>query len=181
MADINKITLNGNTYDIVDQGARTLIAALETSTAFLGVTTTELTDGATVSSIQINGTATACKNGNIAVYGNKEFIYNGSKWFEFGDLSTLGALAYKSQAQASYTPVGSVSQPTTTANTSSTTVNSIVTVGTLPSATVTDGVLTLDPGTLPTKGSNQTVITAINSLTTTKPTFTGTTATITVQ
>lgn len=181
MADIKQLTVNGVTYNIRDEEARRLIEALQTTTAFLGVSDTELVDGSTAGTISIDGTMVECKNGNIAVYGTKEFIFNGERWFEFGDLSVLGALAYKSQAQASYTPQGSVSQPTTTAETASATVNSIVTVGRLPSFTVTDGVLNIDPGELPTKGDNQTVITAIKSIVTSKPTFTGTTDTITVQ
>jgi len=98
MADISKITLpSGNTYDIKDQGARDLIASLQGGSYFLGKSTTALTDGATTNPIQIDGVTgtTTAINGNVAVYGNAEFIFNGTKWIEFGDLSTLGALAYK--------------------------------------------------------------------------------------
>ena len=81
---------------------------------------------------------------------------------------------------ANYTPAGSVSAPTISVATagSTTTVNSITAVGTLPSlgATVTDEVLTLswDAGTLPTKGANTTVKTGDASYSATAPTFTGT-------
>lgn len=93
---ISKIKLpSGHTYEIQDAGARELIAALEGSTAFLGLTTTALTDGATTNPIMINGVSTPATTGNIVVYDNAEFIWDGAKWIEFGDLSNLGALAYK--------------------------------------------------------------------------------------
>lgn len=99
MPDISKITLpSGNTYDIKDAGARDLIASLQGGVYFLGKTTTALSDGATTNPIQIDGHTgtTTAVNGNIVVYGNAEFIFNGTKWIEFGDTSSLGALAYKS-------------------------------------------------------------------------------------
>lgn len=96
MPDISKIKLpSGNTYDIVDAGARELIAALSGSTSYLGVTTTALTDGATTNPITVKGTSTTVTTGNIVVYGQAEFIWDGTKWNEFGDLSTLGGLATK--------------------------------------------------------------------------------------
>jgi hypothetical protein len=107
-------SITGTTYDIVDAGARELIAALEGSTSFLGVTTTPLTDGATTNPIVVNGANVDAVTGGIASYGSKEFIWNGSAWQEFGDLSSLGALAYKNNATTTYTPAGSVSQPTFT-------------------------------------------------------------------
>lgn len=102
MPDISKITLpSGNTYDIKDAVAREAIAALEGGSYFLGVTTTALTDQATTNPITVGGESVTAKNGNIVVYGNAEFVFNGTKWFEFGDLSTLGALAYKDTITAS--------------------------------------------------------------------------------
>lgn len=96
MADISKITLpSGNTYNIKDAGARELIAQLQGGQYFLGLTTTALTDGATTKPIVIDGENVNQEKGNIAVYGNAEFIWDGAKWIEFGDLSNLGALATK--------------------------------------------------------------------------------------
>lgn len=113
MANIKKITLpTGTTYDIVDQGARDLIDALAGYTVFLGVTTTALVDGATTNPITIDGKSVTANAGGIATYGSAEFIFNGTSWQEFGDLSGLGALAFKDSASGSYTPAGSVSQPT---------------------------------------------------------------------
>lgn len=104
MADIKKITLpNGTTYDIVDAGGRALIAELQAYTDYLGVTTTALADGATTNPISIDGKDVTAKKGNIANYGAKEFIFNGSVWQEFGDLSALGDLAYVSSADVTGT------------------------------------------------------------------------------
>lgn len=208
MANIKKITLpSGTTYDIVDQGARDLIDGLSAYTAYLGVTTTALTDGATTNPITISGASVTAKAGNIVNYGSAEFIFNGTAWQLFGDLSGLGDLAFKDSATgsftpagtvsvstnattnktatvssttgtATYTPAGTVSTPTITVTPSTATVNSITAVGTLPTftATVANETLTLgfSQGTLPTKGSNQTVVTGITSATSTQPTFTGT-------
>jgi len=262
MPDISQIKLpSGSVYNIKDQGARDLIAALESNTEFLGVTTTAISEGSTTNPITIGGESVTAKIGNIVTYGSKEFVFNyENKWQEFGDLSSLGALAFKDSASGSYKPEGTVSKPTftgsestvtvtATTNTSgnyqpagtvskptftgasmtstgtftpegdvtvstksttnktatvspaasgeatytpggtvgtptitvtpnTATVNSITAVGTLPEfgATVTDEVLTLSfsQGTLPTKGSNQTVVTGIKSATSSQPSWTGT-------
>lgn len=114
MADIKQIKLPGSNtvYDIVDAGARSLISDLQNYTDYLGVTTTELTDGSTTNPITINGESVTAETGNIANYGSKEFIYNGSAWQEFGDLSGLGDLAFEDTAEGTYTPAGSITQPT---------------------------------------------------------------------
>ena len=55
MPDISKITLpSGNTYDLKDAGARSLISQLQSYTDYLGVTTTALVDGSTTNPIVIN-------------------------------------------------------------------------------------------------------------------------------
>ena len=115
MADISKITLpSGNTYDIKDATARESIKNLTGYTKFLGVTTTELTDGATTNPITVNSESVTATSGAIATYGSKEFIWNGTAWQEFGDMSSIGALGRKDSASGSYTPKGTVSKPTFT-------------------------------------------------------------------
>lgn len=110
MADISKITLpSGTTYNIKDQGARDLIDEMSGYTDFLGVTTTALTDGATTNPIKINNVDVTAKKGNIVTYGSAEFIFNGTAWQEFGDLSGLGDLAFKDTASGS----GTVAVPKT--------------------------------------------------------------------
>lgn len=207
MADISKITLpSGTTYNIKDQGARDLIETLSSPTSYLGVTSTEITDGSTVSPIVIGDKTVTPKSGDIAAYGNSEFIWSGTegKWREFGSTGSLGDLAFKDSASASYTPAGAVSQPTftgtkatisanytpagtvaaptvtVTANTAS--VKPFGSAGTLPSftASVSGETLSLSfsAGTLPTAGTAVTVATGIKSATASAPAFTGTKATI---
>lgn len=195
MPDISKIVLPGSAtvYNIKDADARDRISTLESYSEYLGVTTTALVDGATTNPVVINGASVTAKKGEIVNYGSKEFIFNGTVWQEFGDLSALGSLAYKNNASASYTPAGSVSTPNITLKTggATTTVNSITSVGTLPSFTgtqysVANETLSItaesfSAGTLPTKGANQTVKTGDGVYQSSQPSFTGTAATITVS
>lgn len=110
MADLSKITLpSGTTYNLKDAAAREAIEQLSGYTKYLGVTTTALTDGATTNPITINGESVTAGSGDIACYGSKEFIFNGTAWQEFGDLSGLGDMAFADTATGSYTPAGSVS------------------------------------------------------------------------
>lgn len=111
---ISRVKLpSGNVYDIKDATARAAIASLEGGSYFLGVATTELSDGATTNPITIstvidNQPATksvTAVNGNIAIFGNKEFIYDGNQWCEFGDLSTLGDLATLDSIETTSSPV----------------------------------------------------------------------------
>lgn len=116
MAEISKITLpSGTTYDLKDATARAAIAG---GTSFLGVTTTELTDGSEVTTIKVGTQDVNAVNGGMAIYQSKEFVYSSSdgKWHEFGDTTDLGGLAYKDSASGNYTPAGTVSQPTFTGN-----------------------------------------------------------------
>lgn len=124
MADISKITLpSGNTYNIKDEVARNAIDALSGYVTYMGVTTTALTDGSTTNPIIINGSEVTAEKGGIVNYGSKEFVWNGSAWQEFGDLSALGDLAYKDTASGSFTPAGNVTQPTFTGNSTTSTGN----------------------------------------------------------
>ena len=117
MADISKITLpNGTSYNLKDAQARADIENIQTSIAggvtFEGVTTTPLTDGATTNPIIINGSSKTATKGWLVAYDSSEFVFDGEQWFEMGDLSVLGDLAYKDSASGSYTPAGTVSTPT---------------------------------------------------------------------
>ena len=183
MPDISKITLpSGTTYDIKDTVAR---AAAAGTAHWLGVTTTALTDGASTNPITINGDSVTATNGDIAAYGDSEFIFNGSIWQEFGSTGSLGALAFKDSASGTFTPSGSVSKPNVTVTESTATVNSITDVGSLPSftATVANETLTLgfSAGTLPTQGSAQTVLTGATAALDSAPTFTGSQGSVTVS
>lgn len=111
---ISTITLpTGGTYYFKDEEAREQIEALASYSDFLGVTGTEIEDGDTTTPIMIGGKEVYPKPGNIVLYGSKEFIWNGTAWAEFGDLSALqnllGDLAYVDTASTDYTPEGEVS------------------------------------------------------------------------
>ena len=177
---------------------------------YLGVTTTALTNGATTNPITINGQSVTVTSGNVTIYDQKEFVWDGSKWDEFGDLSTLGTLAYQNTASGTYTPAGSVDISETTKNIATLAtvgtlpsvnptvenIDPIDSVGTLPSATYTSATetLSIDWGTLPTKGTTVAAVTdlgfAAGSLPTAgsesvvsdaTATFTGTQSTVTVN
>lgn len=121
MPTISRITLpNGNTYEIKDTWAREQISAITGGSAivFKGVSSTPLTDGGNENPTVNDAAVTTKTVGDLYFYGNEEFIYGeDSKWHALGDLSTLGALAQKDSATASYQPAGTVSQPTFTGST----------------------------------------------------------------
>lgn len=109
MADIKQITLpSGTTYNIKDEVARQAAAG---GIQLKGATTTALTDGATTNPITINGSSYTAQNQDAVFYGNKEFVFDGTNWHEFGDMTGLGDMATADTASGSYTPSGSVSAP----------------------------------------------------------------------
>ena len=120
MAEISKITLpTGSTYDLKDAAARASISAITSAISggisFIGETTTTLTDGATTTPITINDESVGAIAGRLVVYASKEFLFDGTKWIELGDVTGLGSLAYKNSAtMSSFTPQGSISTPTFT-------------------------------------------------------------------
>lgn len=126
MADISKITLpSGTTYNFKDAQARSDIAELQGLTTgamhYLGITTTALTDGSTTATISIDNvpkTMSSADAGGVVIYGEKEYVWNGTKWQEFGSTGSLKALAFKDSATGSVTAAGTVSKPTFTGSSS---------------------------------------------------------------
>lgn len=57
----------------------------------VGETTTALTDDATTNPITIDGNSYTAQPNDAVIYGNKEFLFDGTKWHEFGDLSGLAS------------------------------------------------------------------------------------------
>lgn len=122
---IDKITLPSNDeYPIVDMVARQAIDTMSSYTSFLGVTTTDLTDGVTSPIITINNASVTAAKGSIVIYPTnsttagrmaREFIYDGDQWQSFGDISAnnLGSLAYKDSATGSVTAYGKITTSTT--------------------------------------------------------------------
>ena len=172
-------TVTNVEYTLKDAEARSMIEDLGHALYWIGVTTTELTDGATTNPITVNSESVTAKLGGMASYNGSEFVWNGSAWQELGK-NNFGALAFKSNASGTYTPAGSVS--ITKGEDSTDSVTPISGVGTLPDAYFTTSGETAtfnwSAGTLPTAGSAVTVITARGTDT---AAFTGTEATITVS
>ena len=54
-----------------------------------GITTTALTDGATTNPITVDGESYTAVAGDTVSYESKEFVFSGTIWQEFGDLSGI--------------------------------------------------------------------------------------------
>lgn len=125
MPQISQITLpSGSVYDLKDAYARSAIEAIVGGDAvvFVGVSSTPLTDGGSQSPT-VDGQTLVPAAGQLFFYGTEEFIWGpDSKWHALGSLDSLGALAYKDSASASYKPKGTVSQPTFTGSSSNVTI-----------------------------------------------------------
>lgn len=172
-------------FTLKDAEARQMIEDLGNALYWMGVTTTQISDGDTTNPITIGGESKTAEVGGIAQYINSdsqplEFAWNGTSWQQFG-YSNLGALAFKSSATGSFTPAGSVSITPGTDSTAS--VTGISSVGTLPEAyfTVSGETATFNfsAGTLPTADASATTV--ITSRGTDTASFTGTEGSITVS
>lgn len=174
MPDISEIKMpSGTIYNIKDTQARS-------AKGWIGITTTALTDGATTNPITVNGQSVTAVAGDITSYDETEFIFNGSAWQEFGDLSDLGTLAYKDNASGSYTPQGSVAAPDVSVTPTTDTIKPVTDVGSMPTFTVSGETLIIGAGAVPTLGADKAFMTGA-SATASAPAFTGTTGTVTVS
>ena len=177
MPDISQITLpSGTTYDIKDAQARS-------AKGWIGITTTQLSDGDTTNPIQINNVSVTAVAGDIVgVSGSDaEFIFNGTAWQEFGDLSDLKALAYKDTASGSFTPDGTISKPNVTVTPTTASIPNVTAVGSMPTYTVTGETLVIGAGAVPTLGTPIDALTGASASLDAAPTFTGTAGTVTVS
>lgn len=121
MANISKITLpNGTSYDLKDAWARGQInKIISGGIRFIGISSTEITDGGRQKPT-INGEVVTPVNGDLVFYGSTEFLFtgeyvsasSGGTWQLLGSGELIKAMAYADTASGSYTPAGSVSQPT---------------------------------------------------------------------
>lgn len=68
-----------------------LIAQLQSAVNLRGETTTPLTDNATTNPIMIDGKSYTAVMNDAVIYQSGEFIFDGTKWHELGDLSNLTA------------------------------------------------------------------------------------------
>ena len=172
-------TLQNVEYTIKDAEARQMIEDIGHALYWVGVTTTELSDGATTNPIQVNGQSVTVNLGGLASYSGSEFVWNGSAWQEMGK-NNFGALAFKSSASGDYTPAGSVTVTEAADTTQS--VTPFGSAGTLPDATWSisgeTATFAFDAGTLPSGGTAVDVVTQSGTRT---ASFSGTAATITVE
>jgi len=204
---IKELTLpSGNTYYLKDEDVRAWIgdgttsgaekrlsdaeseiAKLQNATHWLGITTTELSDGSTTNPITINGQSVTAKNGDIVQDSNEtEFIFNGTAWQEFGaSIGTLKAFAFVDTGTVTITPQGSNASSSvsgtcsvtpsgsvsgTNVTMSTTNVGSVTDAGSMPTYTVANEVLTITAGAVPTV-SSVSVATDVDTIT--DPTFSG--------
>lgn len=166
-------------FTLKDAEARQMIQDLGHALYWVGVTTTELVDGATTNPITVGGESVEVNVGGVASYDGLEFVFNGAAWQAFGH-ANFGALAFKSSASGSYTPAGTVA--ITKGEDTTASITPFGSAGTLPNAyfTVSGETATFNfsAGTLPSGG---TAVTAVTARGTDTAAFTGTAATITVQ
>ena len=138
--------LDGSYAEVCDAVAR---AAIVGSTHFIGVTTTALTDGQTISQVTIGDETVNLANGDLMLYNSKEFIWASAdgKVHELGDLTGLGSLAYKNSATGSFTPQGSVSSPNITVTPTTATIAEFATAGSVtPGSANTPTVVSVTDG-----------------------------------
>jgi len=153
---LSKLTVGGQQYDLKDAEARQSIADLQTSVTggmhYIGETSTALTDGATTSTLVAKSANSLSKTtgfeaGDIVIYGELEFVWNGAKWQEFGSTGSLKALAFKDNATGDITCAGtnSASAVTFTGGSTETVLKAIDDAAVAPS--FTEGAF--DAGSLP--------------------------------
>ena len=174
---ISQLKVNGTTYDIKDADSRERLDAIEAAIAggvvYVGATTTALTDGATTNPIAITGKegSYTAEAGDLVSYGNKEFLFDGTYWHEIGDLTGLGDLAWVDTATGTYTPAGTVSQPTF----SGTSLTSTGTLDVPTSAATTVATTSNETATVAPAGSGAATYTPGGTITGTNVTLTSTT------
>lgn len=131
MADLSKLTYNGVTYNIKDEVAReTLAGAIK----ILGATTTALVDEATTNPITVNGESVTAVGNDAVFYNSKEFVFDGTMWHEFGDMTGLGDLAQHDLDDIEFTTT--VSQATAETTVSQATATTTVATSSDETATV---------------------------------------------
>lgn len=131
MADLSRLTYNGVTYNIKDEAAReTLAGAIK----ILGATTTALVDEATTNPITVNGESVTAEGNDAVFYNSKEFVFDGTYWHEFGDMTGLGDLAQHDLDDIEFTTT--VSQATAETTVSQATATTTVATSTDETATV---------------------------------------------
>lgn len=83
-SNTSNVQLPGIINSILGQWADDIIERVNESVRFLGVTTTVITDGSTVSTIVIDGQSVSVSTGDIAVYSGNYFLFYSSAWHAGG-------------------------------------------------------------------------------------------------
>lgn len=118
MTDVTDPHVVGTTVSDELQSIRSAISGVM---HYIGVTTTKLTDGCQTNPITIDGqqvTLTTADAGAVVISGTgsdqKEFVWSGTTWNEFGSTGSLKALAFKDNATGTYEKAngGTVTVPT---------------------------------------------------------------------
>ena len=104
---------NGSVYTEIDTGKTYMFDAANATwyevslgggggggIKLVGETTTALTDGATTNPITIDGQSYTAQPNDAVIYGNKEFLFDGTHWHEFGDMTGLGTAAFEDVPQS---------------------------------------------------------------------------------
>ena len=86
--------LDGSVAEVRDAFAREKLVGV---IKYLGVTSTSISDGSANPNVVIDGETIDVSNGNIVVYGTREFIYLDAdhKWHEFGHDTTYSNLTFE--------------------------------------------------------------------------------------
>ena len=85
----NALSIGGKTYD--GSSAVSITAAdlgIDNALHFIGITTTAITDNATTNPIKVNGNNHTAVAGDVVLYNDNEYVFDGSKWLELGDGSS---------------------------------------------------------------------------------------------
>ena len=207
---LSKFTLkDGTVVEIKDRYARDIIM---NGVKFIGITSTTITDRSTTNPVTIGGNEVTAINGNIVIAGDKEFIFveSDESWHEFGDASPggigFGDLAFKDSASGDFTPHGSVSKPGIDVTLNTTSVNEMLTSGSVTEGTpasctlpqlqmsynenTSDFSISWTPGSFqantptqvtPPTSRNVYVVTNVSAELNDTPTFTGMEETVTVE
>lgn len=73
-----ELVTGGSVYSAINEAVSSVLK-------MQGTTTTAISDGSTTNPVTINGSSYTAKKGDVVMYGNKEFWWQGSAWEELGD------------------------------------------------------------------------------------------------
>ena len=162
---------DATTKQYVDEHIATATAGLTGAMHFIGVSTTDpVTEGATV------GKKTTFSKGDVVLFGDKEFVYDGSAWIELGDETSyiVKGTKFKNADIADDAAIAQSKISGLTADLAAkvkaikvsdnpTVENPIDGIVTIPAATdAIEGVVSIDNSTIKKNGSKQIYVDSLN-------------------